>query len=383
MDPKKIGMFLRQLRKERELTQEQFAEVVGVSGRSVSRWENGTNMPDISLLVQIADFYEVDVRELIEGERKSEMMDKEVREVATKMADYASAEKSKLLRTIQGLSLIGDLILVLSIIWKIKTTDFDSIERIFSIWSIYIMVVLLVIMAVITLYVTGALDKIIKNRKLYRAIKAVTVTGIILGALYLIVLPVLAIGLLLFSSVIEKPQVYDDISKYNEYMSFSREQTYDDEYYKWDKFGMDETIWPEKITGDMDVRDFTMVYYNPWDKQYLGYLVVDYTPKDYAKEVERLKAYESTDYVGYYSVSEETSHELLAVNADEYHGFVYALTDGDHRIIYAEQLFCNYFMDLDYTDYMPYEYLLDGFNAREGNKYRSEKLKEISSLANE
>ena len=383
MDPKKIGMFLRQLRKERELTQEQFAEVVGVSGRSVSRWENGTNMPDISLLVQIADFYEVDVRELIEGERKSEMMDKEVREVATKMADYASAEKSKLLRTIQGLSLIGDLILVLSIIWKIKTTDFDSIERIFSIWSIYIMVVLLVIMAVITLYVTGALDKIIKNRKLYRAIKAVTVTGIILGALYLIVLPVLAIGLLLFSSVIEKPQVYDDISKYNEYMSFSREQTYDDEYYKWDKFGMDETIWPEKITGDMDVRDFTMVYYNPWDKQYLGYLVVDYTPKDYAKEVERLKAYESTDYVGYYSVSEETSHELLAVNADEYHGFVYALTDGDHRIIYAEQLFCNYFMDLDYTDYMPYEYLLDGFNAREGNKYRSEKLKETGSLTNE
>ena len=383
MDPKKIGMFLRQLRKERELTQEQFAEVVGVSGRSVSRWENGTNMPDISLLVQIADFYEVDVRELIEGERKSEMMDKEVREVATKMADYASAEKSKLLRTIQGLSLIGDLILVLSIIWKIKTTDFDSIERIFSIWSVYIMVILLVIMAVITLYVTGALDKIIKNRKLYRAIKAVTITGIILGALYLIVLPVLAIGLLLFSSVIEKPQVYDDISKYNEYMSFSREQTYDDEYYKWDKFGMDETIWPESITGDMDVRDFAMVYYNPWDKQYLGYLVVDYTPEDYAKEVERLKAYESTDYVGYYSVSEETSHELLAVNADEYHGFVYALTDGDHRIIYAEQLFCNYFMDLDYTDYMPSEYLLDGFNAREGNKYRSEKLKEISSSTNE
>ena len=246
-------------------------------------------MPDISLLVQIADFYEVDVRELIEGERKSEMMDKEVREVATKMADYASAEKSKLLRTIQGLSLIGDLILVLSIIWKIKTTDFDSIERIFSIWSVYIMVILLVIMAVITLYVTGALDKIIKNRKLYRAIKAVTITGIILGALYLIVLPVLAIGLLLFSSVIEKPQVYDDISKYNEYMSFSREQTYDDEYYKWDKFGMDETIWPESITGDMDVRDFTMVYYNPWDKQYLGYLVVDYTPEDYAKRLRGLK----------------------------------------------------------------------------------------------
>ncbi len=380
MDPVKIGMFLRKLRKEKELTQEQFAQEVGVSNRTVSRWENGTNMPDISLLVQIADFYEVDVRELIEGERKSETMDKEVRDVATKMADYASAEKSRLLKTIQGISLLGDLILVLSIIWKITTTDFNSADRIFGVQSIYISVLLLVIMAVITLYVTGALEKIMKNRILYTGIKVVTISGIVLGALYLIVLPTVAIGMLIFSSVIEHPQVYEDVNKYNEYMSFSREETYDDEYYKWDKFGMDETIWPAQITADMSVEDFTMVYYNPWDKQYLGYLVVDYKPEDYEKEVERLREYDSSEYVGYYGVEAETSHELLAVNADEYHGFVYALTDGNNRIIYAEQLFCNYFMDLDYTQYMPQEYLLDGFNARQGNPYRSEQLNEKTAL---
>ncbi|SEM16349.1 Helix-turn-helix [Butyrivibrio sp. ob235] len=86
MDQQKAGRFLKELRHEKEMTQEQLAQVFNVSSRTISRWENGTNLPDISLLVEIADFYDVDVREIIEGERKSEMMDKEVRDVATKMA---------------------------------------------------------------------------------------------------------------------------------------------------------------------------------------------------------------------------------------------------------------------------------------------------------
>ncbi|MEZ3421970.1 MAG: helix-turn-helix transcriptional regulator [Eubacterium sp.] len=43
MDQKKIGLFIKQLRKEKGLTQEQFAEKLGVSNRSVSRWENGVS----------------------------------------------------------------------------------------------------------------------------------------------------------------------------------------------------------------------------------------------------------------------------------------------------------------------------------------------------
>ncbi|MBQ9443234.1 MAG: hypothetical protein IJU43_02945, partial [Lachnospiraceae bacterium] len=94
----------------------------------------------------------------------------------------------------------------------------------------------------------------------------------------------------------------------------------------------------------MKVSDFKMVYYDPWDKQYLGYLVIDYDPEEYAKEISRLRSYPSTDYIGYYSVEKEHTYDLVAVNADEYQGFVYALTDGKSRIIYAEQIFCNYFM---------------------------------------
>ena len=58
MDQKKIGYFLRKLRNEKGLTQEQFAEIIGVSNRSVSRWENGVNMPDFDLLMQIAEYFD-------------------------------------------------------------------------------------------------------------------------------------------------------------------------------------------------------------------------------------------------------------------------------------------------------------------------------------
>lgn len=47
---------------------------------------------------------------------------------------------------------------------------------------------------------------------------------------------------------------------------------------------------------------------------------MDYEGDDYNAEVKRLKEYDSTEYIGYYSVVEETTFELLAVNADEYNG---------------------------------------------------------------
>ena len=56
MDQVKIGSFLKALRTEKELTQENLAEVLHVSGRTISRGETGSNMPDIGMLVEIADF---------------------------------------------------------------------------------------------------------------------------------------------------------------------------------------------------------------------------------------------------------------------------------------------------------------------------------------
>ena len=93
MDQKKIGLFLRELRKERELTQDKLAERFNVTSRTVSRWETGTNMPDLSMLVELSDFYRVDIREIIDGERKSESMNDETRETLAKVAEYTEGEK--------------------------------------------------------------------------------------------------------------------------------------------------------------------------------------------------------------------------------------------------------------------------------------------------
>ena len=95
MDMKKIGSFLKALRKEKGLTQEQLAEKLGVAGRTVSRWETASNMPDLSLLIQLAEFYDIEVGEILDGERKNIVMDKEVKETLNKIADYSNDEKQK------------------------------------------------------------------------------------------------------------------------------------------------------------------------------------------------------------------------------------------------------------------------------------------------
>ena len=115
IDQIKIGGFLRDLRKEKELTQEQLAEKFGVSSRSVSRWENGNTMPELGILVELADYYEVDIKEIIDGERKSEIMKVEEKETLKKVADYADAEKKLVVRRRCIVTFIGTLFFALSI----------------------------------------------------------------------------------------------------------------------------------------------------------------------------------------------------------------------------------------------------------------------------
>lgn len=99
MDTRQIGGFLKALRKEKNLTQEQLAEILYVSGKTVSRWETGANMPDLSVLIQLAEFYEVEVKEILDGERKEQTMDHDLKETLDKIADYTKQEKEQTLRT--------------------------------------------------------------------------------------------------------------------------------------------------------------------------------------------------------------------------------------------------------------------------------------------
>ena len=69
MDNIKIGKFIANCRKEKGLTQAQLAEFLGVSNKSISRWENGNTMPDISLYEPLCKALNIEVSELLYGKR--------------------------------------------------------------------------------------------------------------------------------------------------------------------------------------------------------------------------------------------------------------------------------------------------------------------------
>ncbi len=168
--------------------------------------------------------------------------------------------------------------------------------------------------------------------------------------------------------------IYDDPAQYQEGLTCQKRGN------AGTKWGMDESIWPRELPEGAEVLDYKMIRYDPWDAQYLGYLVLEYAPEDYAAEKDRLEAYPSTEYLGYYGVTEPMDRRLLAIYADSYNGFVYALEDGDGRIVYVELIFCNYYMDLPYKAFIPEEYLLEGFDASQNNPYMKEMIGSTEEL---
>ena len=118
MNQIKIGSFLKELRKEKGLTQEQLAEDLNTSNRSVSRWETGSNMPDLSMLIVLAEYYDVEVGELIDGKRKGEKMNEEVKDTLEKVAGYNEMLNLKSMRRGIMMMSIVFLIMVMISLWK-------------------------------------------------------------------------------------------------------------------------------------------------------------------------------------------------------------------------------------------------------------------------
>ena len=369
MDQKKIGQFLKTLRNEKGITQEQLANHFNVSNRSVSRWETGSNLPDISLLVEIADFYDVDVREIIDGERKSEMMDKETREVADKMAAYADNEKGKLLGFVQIAAIAGVVGILAALI--LQTVSYvPDLKRAVAILATFIG---FVVMCIIMLYVTGLLQKISKHKKAVKAIKVITIILLALVTHYILI-GGLVIGMAGIAIGSAKIHVTNDTAEYNKYIHNGKDMS--------SEYGMGTDpifdVLPEKI--DADVCEFQLMYYNPWDPQYIIYMTLDYGDQ-YEKEMARLNAIGVEDYKDIYSVTGEPSgYDIVAMNSDEYLGFTYAMIpendQGNTKITYVAIVFHNYALDVDVRDYLPGKYMLQGFDATDGNPYRKSKMAE-------
>lgn len=69
MDQVKIGKFISQMRKEKGLTQKQLGEELLISDKTVSKWETGKGMPEVSLMLPLCEKLGINVNELLTGER--------------------------------------------------------------------------------------------------------------------------------------------------------------------------------------------------------------------------------------------------------------------------------------------------------------------------
>ena len=164
VDQVKIGTFLKKLRKEKGITQEQLAETLSVSGRTVSRWETGNNMPDISILVDIADYYDISIPEIISGERKSEMMNEEERKIAKTMSDYATTEKEKIFKEMKLQSIMGVCALVLY--WILHETGAYMYNDVLGKLTGYCETLVSVSVIMMAVFTTGSLSKL-RSRKVF------------------------------------------------------------------------------------------------------------------------------------------------------------------------------------------------------------------------
>lgn len=208
----------------------------------------------------------------------------------------------------------------------------------------------------------------VKKEKRRGIIAAIIAAGVaelaLLGILIRFVLPkgaVLALlGTLIIDSALTPVKADYDVANYANYMGETAL-----EEYQWKPLADD--IFPEVILDSYNVKDYAMIYYNPWDPQYLSYLTIEYNDADYKEELARLDTKAIDDYYGVYSATGfHNDYKPLALYCNDY-GYVYALAGEENTITYVEILFCNYYMDLDYEKYIDIKLLPVGFDAEPEN----------------
>lgn len=121
MDQIKIGKFISKCRKENNMTQENLAEKLGVNSRSVSRWETGKCMPDISLLEDLCKELGISINELIKG---SKIMNNDIKSDTDKILKESLIEINKTKKTAKYLKII---LIILSLFILFIVLDLISI----------------------------------------------------------------------------------------------------------------------------------------------------------------------------------------------------------------------------------------------------------------
>ncbi len=116
MDQIKIGKFIAQQRKEQSMTQRQLADILGISDKTVSKWETGNGLPEVSLMMPLCDRLKINVNELLSGERLTDFNYKMKAEENMMDLVYEKAQSRKkilLSAIVCGLTLLSGILLIL------------------------------------------------------------------------------------------------------------------------------------------------------------------------------------------------------------------------------------------------------------------------------
>lgn len=135
MDQEKIGKFIAKIRREKNITQSDLAEKLGVTDRSVSNWENGKNMPDLSLFKPLCDELNISINEFLSGEKiKKEEYQERFEENIINTIEYSNKKIGEKNKNISILLIIfGLLISVISLTMFASESSWGSIFSILGV----------------------------------------------------------------------------------------------------------------------------------------------------------------------------------------------------------------------------------------------------------
>ena len=166
MNQDKIGKFISQCRKDKKMTQSELAEKLGVTDKSVGNWENGRNMPDLSLFKPLCDELSITINDLLSGEKiGKEKYQEKFEENIVNTIDYSTKRINKYSNVIGLLIVIFGLFISMSAIMIFPSeSSWGSIYSVFG----------------VTIFIVG-ISKLTKRIKIWK--RLLLVLTIYLGAL--------------------------------------------------------------------------------------------------------------------------------------------------------------------------------------------------------
>ena len=112
MDMLRMGTYLKKLRNQKNLTQEELADKFGVTRRSISRWETGYNLPDIDILFEMSDFFGVELKDLLQGGINN--MENKEKETAILVDDYNKTNNNRAYKVVLAYLSLGIICLIIN-----------------------------------------------------------------------------------------------------------------------------------------------------------------------------------------------------------------------------------------------------------------------------